>query len=63
MIASQDEKVFGVFDLVCEEKANGLERLFAPINVVAKEKVVGFWWKPSVFKETQKIVVLAVNIT
>jgi hypothetical protein len=63
MITSQDEEVFGIFDLVCEEKANRLERLFTPINIVAKEEVVGFWRESSVFEKTQKVVVLAVDIT
>jgi hypothetical protein len=63
MIASQYKEIFGVFDLVCEEETNGFERLFASIDIVTEEEVVGFWWEASVFKETQKIVVLTVNVT
>ena len=37
MISSQEEKVFRVFDLVCEQEADGLQRLFAAIDVVAQK--------------------------
>ena len=62
MVTSQDEKVFGILDLVCEQEADGLQRLFTPVDVVAKEEIVGFWREPAVFEETQEIVVLSVNI-
>jgi hypothetical protein len=34
VVASQDEEVFWVFDLVSEEEADGLQRLLATVNVV-----------------------------
>ena len=62
VVSSEDEEVFGVFDLVSEEEANGFERLFSSIDVVAEEEVVGFWGEPAVFKKSQKVVVLPMNV-
>lgn len=52
MVSTQDEEVLGVFDLVCQQKANGLERLLATVHVVTKEQVVCFRGKATVFEET-----------
>lgn len=41
VIAAEDEEVFGVFDFVGEQEADGLEGLFAAVYVVAEEDVVG----------------------
>jgi len=35
MVSSQNEEVFGVFDLVCKEEADGLERLLATVDIIA----------------------------
>jgi len=37
--------------------------LFAAVNVVAKEEIVGFWRETTVLEKTEEIVVLAMNIT
>lgn len=34
MVATEDEEVFGVLDLIGKEKADGLEGLLAAINVI-----------------------------
>ena len=34
VVTTQDKEVFGIFDLVGEEQANGLERLLASVYVV-----------------------------
>ena len=62
MVASEDEEVFGVLDLVCKQEADGLERLLATVDVVTKEEVVGFRREPAVLEEAQQIVVLPVDI-
>ena len=62
VVASQDKEIFGVFDLVCEEEADSLERLLSSVNVVTKEKIVGFWWEPAIFKKPEKVVILAMNV-
>lgn len=63
VVAAQNEEVLGVFNLVCEEQANGLKGLLATVYVVAEEEVVGLWWETAIFEETEQVVVLAVNIT
>ena len=37
VVSTKDEEVFGVFDLVCEEKTDSFERLLATIHVVSEE--------------------------
>lgn len=63
VVATKDEEVFGVFDLVREEKTDGFERLLATVHVISKEKVVGFRREATIFEEAQKIVVFTVDIT
>lgn len=63
MVSSEDEEIFGVFDLVRQQQADGLEGLLASIYVVTQEEVVRFWWESTVFEKTKEIVVLAVNVT
>jgi hypothetical protein len=53
VVAAQDEEVLGIFDLVCEEQAYGLERLLASIDVVAEEEVVRFGRESAIFKQAQ----------
>jgi hypothetical protein len=63
VISSEDKEIFRVFDLVGEQQTYCLKTLFSSINIISQEKVIGIWWKPSVFEQTEKIVVLTVNIT
>jgi hypothetical protein len=63
VVATEDEEVLRVLDLVSQQEADGLERLLATVDVVTKEEVVGLWWEATVLKEAQQIVVLSVDIT
>jgi hypothetical protein len=63
VVASEDEEVLGVLDLVCQEQADGLERLLSTVDVVAEEEVVGLGRETAVLEEAQQIVVLAVDVT
>jgi len=63
VVAAQNEEVLGVLDLVGQQKADGLERLLATVDVVTEEEVVGLGREATVFEKTEKVVVLAVNIT
>jgi hypothetical protein len=63
VVAAQDEEVFGILDLVRQEKADGLERLLSTVDVVTEEKVVCLGWESTVLEEAQEVVVLAVNVT
>ena len=51
MVASEEEKVLRVLDLVGQQQTDGFQRLFASIHVVTKKKVVGIWWKVSIVKQ------------
>lgn len=62
VVSTQNEEVLGVLDLVRKEEADGLERLLATIDVVTEEEVVSLRRKTAVFKETQEVIVLAVDI-
>lgn len=63
VVSSEDEEVLWVFDLVCQQKTDGFERLFASIYVVAEKKVVCFRGEAAVLKEPEEIIVLSMNIT
>mmetsp|Transcript_9142 Transcript_9142/g.19171 ORF Transcript_9142/g.19171 Transcript_9142/m.19171 type:complete len:375 (+) Transcript_9142:761-1885(+) len=62
VVAPEDEEVLGVFDLVGQEEADGLEGLLAAVDVVAQEDVVGLGGEAAVFEEAQQVVVLAVDV-
>lgn len=62
MVAAKDEKVFRVLDLVCEEKTNRLERLFASIDIVTKKEVVCFWGKAAILEQTEEVVILPMDV-
>ena len=53
MVASQDEEVLGVLDLVREQEADGLERLLAAVDVVAKEEIVRLGREAAIFEQPQ----------
>ena len=63
VVASQQEEVLGVLDLVSEQQAHGLEGLLAAVYVVTQEEVVGVGWESTVLEKSQQVVVLAVHIT
>lgn len=63
MVSTEDEEVLGVFDLVCEQKADGLEGLLASVYIVAEEEVVGLWRETTVLEQAEEIVILAMDIT
>ena len=63
MVASQHEEVFWVFDLVGEHEADSFDGLFAAVDIVAQEEIVGLSWKSCVFEEFDEIGVLSVNVT
>lgn len=63
VVASKDKEILWILDLVGEEEADGLQGLLSSVDVVAQKEVVGFRRESSILKQTQEIVVLAVNIT
>ena len=63
VVSTQDEEVFRILDLVCQEQTDGLEGLLSSIYVITEEEVVCLWRKPTIFEQAEEIVVLAMNIT
>lgn len=63
MVAPEQEEVLGVFDLVRQQQADGLQRLLPSVHIVAKEQVVSLWGKAAILEEPQQVCVLAVDIT
>lgn len=63
VIAPQQEKVLRVFDFVGQQQTDRLERLLAPVHVVAEEQVVGLRREPTVLEQPQQVCVLAVDVT
>jgi len=53
VVPSQDEEIFRVLDLVCEEETNGLQGLFASIDIVPKKEVVCLGREAAIFKESE----------
>ena len=52
VVAAEDEEVFGIFDLVRKQQADGLERLLATVDIVSKEQVICLGWEATVFEQT-----------
>ena len=63
MVPSQEEEILWVFNLVSQEEADGFKALFTTVDIVSQEQVVGIRRESTVLKQTQEIVVLAMNIT
>ena len=52
MVASEEEEVFGILDLVAKKKCDCLDRLFSTVDVIAKEQVVSFRRETSILKDS-----------
>ena len=63
VVPTQDEEVLWVFDLVGEQQTDRFEGLLSTVDVIAEKEVVGLGGEAAVLKKTQKVVVLAVDIT
>lgn len=63
MVSTQNKEVLGVLDLVCQQQTDGLQRLFASVDIVAEKEVVGLWWEAAVLKQPQQVVVLPVDVS
>lgn len=63
VVSTEDEEIFRVLDLVCQQQTYCFKRLFSTIYVITKEQVVGLWWESTVFEETQKVIVLTMDIS
>jgi hypothetical protein len=63
VVAAEDEEVFRVLDLVCQQQADGLQRLLSAINVVSEEQIVCFGREAAVLEQAEQIIVLSVDVT
>jgi len=63
MVSPQEEKVLRVLDLVRKKQANRLQRLLAPINIIAQEQIVCLWWETCMVEDPQQVVELAMDIS
>jgi hypothetical protein len=62
VVASEEEKVFGVLDLVAQEEEDRLEGLLASVDVVPEEEVVGTRREPAHLEQADQVAVLAVDV-
>lgn len=63
MVTPEQKEVLRIFDFIGQQKADGLEWLFAPIHIVPKEQVITFRRIATIFKEPQQIIVLSMDVT
>ena len=62
VVASEEEEVLGVLDLVGEEQTDSFKGLLATIDIVPEEEVVGIRREATVLKEPEQIVVLTMDV-
>lgn len=62
VVTTQQEEVLWVFDLVCEQEADALDRLLASIDVVPQEQIIGGGWEAAELEDAQQVWVLTVYI-
>ena len=62
MIAAQQKEILRILDLVGEQQADSFETLLAAIDIVAEEEIVGLRGESAVLEQTEKIVILTVNV-
>lgn len=53
VIPTKNEEILWILDFVCKEQADGLQRLFASIDIIAEEKIIGFGRESSVFEKAE----------
>ena len=63
VIASQQEEVLGVLNLVAQQKAHCFNRLLSAVNVVTKEEVIGLGREASILEDPQQVIVLSMDVT
>ena len=51
VIASKQEEVLWILDLICKQEAHSLQRLLSTIDIVTQEQVVCIRWEPTVLEE------------
>jgi hypothetical protein len=63
VVSTEDKKILGVLDLVCQQQADRFQTLLSTIHIISEKDVVGLWGEPTVFEKAKQIVVLPVYVT
>jgi hypothetical protein len=63
MISSQKKEDLGIFNLISKDQTYYLQGLFAVVHVITQEEIICLGWKSAVFENSEKIVILSVNVT
>lgn len=63
VVPSQQEKVLWVFNLVCQQQADGLQRLLPSVHIISQKQIVTLRGVSTILKQPEQVVVLTVNIT
>jgi hypothetical protein len=63
VVTAKHEKVLWVLDFVSKQQANCFQGLLATVNVITQKHIIGLRGEATVFKETQQVIVLSVDIT
>lgn len=63
MISTEEEEILRIFYFVCKQKADCLKALFSTVHIIAKKQIIGLRWESSIFKKSQKITILTMNVT
>lgn len=65
VVAPQQKEAIAVHNLVCQQKADSLDALLAPVHIVAhKEVLLGgmVLWKPNLIKQPQQVYELTMDV-
>lgn len=52
VVASEKEEVLRILNLVSQEQANSFEGLFASVNIITEEEVIGVGWETSILEKS-----------
>jgi hypothetical protein len=53
VVSSEEEEVLRVLDLISEEETDCFQALFASIDIITKEEIIGIGWEATVLKESE----------
>lgn len=62
VVATQQEEVLRILDLVSQQQTDALQGLFAAVHVVAQKQIVTLRREAAVLEQPQQVGVLAVNV-
>ncbi len=53
VVSSQQEEVFRVLDLISQEKADSLKRLFTSVDIISEEEIISIRGETSIFEKSE----------